>query len=272
VRLKVVLTTKKNPKDFPYNKWKRSQAAKKGWATRRAKAAAAEQAKWVSATGPRMDIWTRLGSLVEKADSIYQAHNRALETARKKGGPIEVLHVGIIQPLEELVYHIISRTEAFMKYGTIDKTRDVTNQWVQFLGKYSADRDPPPVGTPLDQQAEWAEWVRQRSADWYEELLENSMAIIDRTSLPGKGGHGSVACIYATCTRVGDKAGPVWGVQTPSVKKALATLTDECACGARWHSEEGGGSTFDDMKMESALLKWMTSRADLLGPPTGFRT
>ena len=42
-------------------------------------------------------------------------------------------------------------------------------------------------------------------------------------------------CIYATCEVSGDAVGPVWGHSEASVKRALATLTEECSCGAGFH-------------------------------------
>jgi hypothetical protein len=44
-------------------------------------------------------------------------------------------------------------------------------------------------------------------------------------------------CVYATCEKSGDEVGPIWGDGDASVHRALATLTDECGCGARFHYE-----------------------------------
>lgn len=45
------------------------------------------------------------------------------------------------------------------------------------------------------------------------------------------------ACVYVTCDESGDESGPVWGHGEPSVRRALAQLTEECGCGAGWHEE-----------------------------------
>jgi hypothetical protein len=44
-------------------------------------------------------------------------------------------------------------------------------------------------------------------------------------------------CVYATCERSGESVGPIWGIGPESVKRALATLTEECTCGARFHRD-----------------------------------
>ena len=44
-----------------------------------------------------------------------------------------------------------------------------------------------------------------------------------------------VDCVYVTCTRSGDEVGPIWGHSEASVKRALATLSEECSCGAGFH-------------------------------------
>jgi hypothetical protein len=45
-------------------------------------------------------------------------------------------------------------------------------------------------------------------------------------------------CVYAVCSVSGDEVGPVWGTGEASRKRALATLTEECSCGAKFHEEE----------------------------------
>ena len=45
-------------------------------------------------------------------------------------------------------------------------------------------------------------------------------------------------CIYATCEESGDTVGPIWGTAENSVLRALATLTEECSCGASFHDRE----------------------------------
>lgn len=42
-------------------------------------------------------------------------------------------------------------------------------------------------------------------------------------------------CVFATCQASGDQAGPVWGHGENSVLRVLATLTEECSCGADFH-------------------------------------
>jgi hypothetical protein len=44
-------------------------------------------------------------------------------------------------------------------------------------------------------------------------------------------------CIYVWCQFTDIKIGPVWGHGDASVKRALATLTKECDCPARFHSK-----------------------------------
>lgn len=45
-------------------------------------------------------------------------------------------------------------------------------------------------------------------------------------------------CVYAICTVSDDKVGPIWGDSEASVKRALATLSEECSCGAGFHAQE----------------------------------
>jgi hypothetical protein len=47
-------------------------------------------------------------------------------------------------------------------------------------------------------------------------------------------------CVYARCDESGDTAGPVWGHGERSVKRALATLSEECSCEARYHFDVEG--------------------------------
>lgn len=44
-------------------------------------------------------------------------------------------------------------------------------------------------------------------------------------------------CVYAECLESGIRVGPIWGRGEASVKRALATLTEQCTCGARFHYE-----------------------------------
>lgn len=45
-------------------------------------------------------------------------------------------------------------------------------------------------------------------------------------------------CVYAVCTVSDDKVGPIWGDSDASIKRALATLSEECSCGAGFHAQE----------------------------------
>lgn len=45
-------------------------------------------------------------------------------------------------------------------------------------------------------------------------------------------------CVYANCCESGESVGPVWGQGDASVKRALAQLTEECGCGAKFHTTE----------------------------------
>lgn len=47
-----------------------------------------------------------------------------------------------------------------------------------------------------------------------------------------------IPCVYATCNDSGDSIGPIWGDGEASVKRALATLTEECSCGATFHTND----------------------------------
>ena len=42
-------------------------------------------------------------------------------------------------------------------------------------------------------------------------------------------------CVYAECQMVGTMVGPTWGHTESSVRRALAELTAECECGAKFH-------------------------------------
>lgn len=44
-------------------------------------------------------------------------------------------------------------------------------------------------------------------------------------------------CVFATCNTSERVVGPIWGDGQASVKRALATLTDECNCGADFHRQ-----------------------------------
>lgn len=42
-------------------------------------------------------------------------------------------------------------------------------------------------------------------------------------------------CVVAECTFGGTKFGPVWSHQDKAVNRALATLSQFCECGRRFH-------------------------------------
>ena len=43
-------------------------------------------------------------------------------------------------------------------------------------------------------------------------------------------------CVFATCLgRRGGRSGPIWGHHDASVLRALATLSESCPCGAKFH-------------------------------------
>jgi hypothetical protein len=62
-------------------------------------------------------------------------------------------------------------------------------------------------------------------------------ASIEFTDEDNDDGYGQ-DCVYATCNESGDVVGPIWGHGDNSVKRALATLTEECSCGADFHLSE----------------------------------
>ena len=45
-------------------------------------------------------------------------------------------------------------------------------------------------------------------------------------------------CIFAECQETNIVVGPIWGTSDASRKRALAQLTEECGCGARYHYDE----------------------------------
>ena len=51
-----------------------------------------------------------------------------------------------------------------------------------------------------------------------------------------------VDCVVATCLESGDESGTIYGRHSASIKRALATLTEVCSCGAKFHVLAGGGS------------------------------
>jgi len=46
-----------------------------------------------------------------------------------------------------------------------------------------------------------------------------------------------VDCVFARCHTSECVVGPIWGHGQASIRRALATLTDECDCGADFHNQ-----------------------------------
>ena len=44
-------------------------------------------------------------------------------------------------------------------------------------------------------------------------------------------------CVYVQCVQSRHWVGPIWGDEERSVKRALATLGEQCSCGGGWHNE-----------------------------------
>ena len=63
-----------------------------------------------------------------------------------------------------------------------------------------------------------------------------STAIIDYATVENDDGI-EVDCVIATCNESGVGTEPVWGQHDASIKRALATLTSQCSCGAQFHRE-----------------------------------
>ncbi len=42
-------------------------------------------------------------------------------------------------------------------------------------------------------------------------------------------------CVYAECLYSGDRIGPIWSHSRAAVRRALATLTEQCGCGRKFH-------------------------------------
>jgi hypothetical protein len=54
-------------------------------------------------------------------------------------------------------------------------------------------------------------------------------------------------CVFVVCLVGGTRVGPIWGHQKPSVDRALATLTKQCVCPAKFHqAAEFSGDRVDD--------------------------
>lgn len=44
-------------------------------------------------------------------------------------------------------------------------------------------------------------------------------------------------CVFAECIYGGTIVGPIWSHSATSVRRALATLTERCDCGRRFHKQ-----------------------------------
>lgn len=60
-------------------------------------------------------------------------------------------------------------------------------------------------------------------------------SVVEYTSSANDDGNDQL-CIYAECTWSGERVGPIWGHTEKSMRRALATLTTQCDCPARFHS------------------------------------
>lgn len=61
--------------------------------------------------------------------------------------------------------------------------------------------------------------------------------VVEDTSVHPRSGK-EQACVFAECSEGIAIAGPIWGTNDASRKRALAQLTDECDCGATHHYDE----------------------------------
>ena len=61
-------------------------------------------------------------------------------------------------------------------------------------------------------------------------------AIVHYTSETNDRGHKQI-CVIAECGWSNQRVGPIWGHTDAAVKRALATLSQQCECPARFHSK-----------------------------------
>ena len=64
-----------------------------------------------------------------------------------------------------------------------------------------------------------------------------SLATVDYTEEENDDGRDQ-ECVFVTCNETDQTVGPIWGQSEASVKRALATLTEECDCEAGFHEVE----------------------------------
>ena len=55
-----------------------------------------------------------------------------------------------------------------------------------------------------------------------------------------------VDCVIARCTDGDYETEPIWGQGQASVRRALATLSEDCPCGQRFHKASDGEDQDDD--------------------------
>jgi len=68
-------------------------------------------------------------------------------------------------------------------------------------------------------------------------MAGDGLATIKATSDTNEKGR-EQSCIFATCDGSGTMIGPVWGDGEASVLRALAMLSETCACGAKFHIDK----------------------------------
>lgn len=66
---------------------------------------------------------------------------------------------------------------------------------------------------------------------------KKSPAVVYFRSAKNEKGHRQI-CVYVECELGGAVVGPIWGHTDGAIKKALATLTQECDCPAKFHAAQ----------------------------------
>ena len=91
----------------------------------------------------------------------------------------------------------------------------------------------------LELSASAAFWLPCRGiAPWCVMWRRQAAKIVFTTELTDEGYPRH--CVYAVCCNSDDEAGPIWGDGPASILRALATLTQICACGASFHYHDEG--------------------------------
>jgi hypothetical protein len=70
--------------------------------------------------------------------------------------------------------------------------------------------------------------------------VRKASAEIDFTKRPRAEGGPEQDCVIATCLEGQFESEPVWGHSHRSVRRALAQLSEDCPCGARFHEAANG--------------------------------